>query len=123
MDLKQLGYFVEVCESGSFSKAGVRLNLAQPSISRQVALLETELGQRLLERNGRGVQPTEAGQALLTHARVMLAAAMQARHEIREMTSEPAGKVVIGLPHRVAAGPTPPAAATSRSCRRPTPTR
>ena len=92
MDLKQLRYFVEVCESSSFSKAGVRLNLAQPSISRQVALLETELGQRLLERNGRGVQPTEAGHALLTHARVMLAAAMQARHDIREMKNEPAGE-------------------------------
>ncbi|WP_332752424.1 LysR family transcriptional regulator [Hydrogenophaga sp.] len=104
MDLKQLGYFVEVCETGSFSKAGVRLNLAQPSVSRQVALLEAELGQRLLERNGRGVQPTEAGHALLTHARVMLASAMQARYEIREMKSEPAGKVIIGLPHRVAAG-------------------
>lgn len=104
MDLKQLGYFVEVCESGSFSKAGVRLNLAQPSISRQVALLEAELGQRLLERNGRGVQPTEAGLALLTHARVMLTAAQQARYQIREMKNEPTGKVVIGLPHRVAAG-------------------
>lgn len=104
MDLKQLGYFVEVCETGSFSKAGVRLNLAQPSISRQVALLEAELGQRLLERNGRGVTATEAGQTLLTHARVMLASAMQARYEIREMRSEPAGKVIIGLPHRVAAG-------------------
>lgn len=104
MELRQLGYFVEVCESGSFSKAGVRLNLAQPSISRQVALLEAELGQRLLERNGRGVRPTDAGQALLAHARVMLIAAEQARHEIREMKDEPAGKVVIGLPHRVAAG-------------------
>lgn len=85
MELRQLGYFVEVCESGSFSKAGVRLNLAQPSISRQVALLEAELGQRLLERNGRGVRPTDAGQALLAHARVMLITAEQARHEIREM--------------------------------------
>lgn len=104
MDLKQLDYFVAVCEAGSFSRAAVRLNLSQPSISRQVALLETELGQRLMERNGRGVQPTPAGNALLAHARVMLAAADQARHEIREMTNEPAGTVVVGLPHRVAAG-------------------
>lgn len=104
MDLKQLDYFVSVCESGSFSRAAVRLNLSQPSISRQVALLETELGQRLMERNGRGVQPTPAGHALLVHARVMLAASEQALHEIREMTNEPAGKVVVGLPHRVAAG-------------------
>ena len=104
MDLKQLEYFLQVCELGSFSKAGVHLNLAQPSISRQVALLETELGQRLLERNGRGVAPTAAGMALLAHARVMLSAAEQARFEIREMTNVPSGKVVIGLPHRVAAG-------------------
>lgn len=104
MDLKQLEYFLQVCEMGSFSKAGVRLNISQPSLSRQVALLETELGQRLLERNGRGVAPTAAGAALLGHARVMLSAAEQARFEIREMTTEPAGKVVVGLPHRVAAG-------------------
>jgi len=104
MDLKQLDYFVAVCESGSFSRAAVHLNLSQPSISRQVALLEQELGQRLLERNGRGVQPTDAGQAMLAHARVMLGVADQARFEIREMKNEPAGKVVVGLPHRVAAG-------------------
>jgi LysR family nitrogen assimilation transcriptional regulator len=104
MDLKQLSYFVAVTEAGSFSKAGARLNLAQPSISRQVALLEQELGQRLLERNGRGVTPTAAGQALLGHARVMLSAAEQARFDIREMRNDPTGTVVLGLPHRVAAG-------------------
>lgn len=104
MDLKQLEYFLQVCEMGSFSKAGVRLNISQPSLSRQVALLEAELGQRLLERNGRGVAPTAAGATLLGHARVMLSAAEQARFEIREMTTEPSGKVVVGLPHRVAAG-------------------
>lgn len=104
MDLKQLEYFLQVCEMGSFSKAGVRLNISQPSLSRQVALLETELGQRLLERNGRGVAPTAAGASLLGHARVMLSAAEQARFEIREMTTELSGKVVVGLPHRVAAG-------------------
>lgn len=104
MDLKQLDHFLQVCELGSFSKAAVRLNLSQPSISRQIALLETELGQRLLERNGRGVTPTPAGLSLLGHARVMLSAAEQARFDIREMSHEPSGKVVVGLPHRVAAG-------------------
>jgi LysR family nitrogen assimilation transcriptional regulator len=104
MDLKQLEYFVQVCDNGSLSKAGVRLNISQPSLSRQMALLEAELGQRLFERNGRGVSPTAAGWALLTHARVMLSAAEQARFDIREMTHMPSGKVVVGLPHRVAAG-------------------
>jgi len=104
MDLKQLEYFVVVVEKGSFSRAAAALNLAQPSISRQVALLEQELGQRLLERTGRGVTPTQAGHALQAHARVMLNAAAQALFEIKEMSDEPAGKVVVGLPNRVASG-------------------
>ena len=68
MDLKQLGYFLQVVDSGSFSGAAAVLMLAQPTLSRQVALLEGELGQRLLTRNGRGVEPTEAGIALHAHA-------------------------------------------------------
>lgn len=104
MDLKQLSYFVEVVERGSFSKAAVSLNLAQPSLSRQIALLETELGHRLLVRTGRGVSITEAGSALLSHAKVMLGAAEDAKFQIKEMRSDPSGKVVVGLPHRVAMG-------------------
>ena len=104
MDLKQLQYFVAVAEMGSFSRAAVRLNVSQPSLSRQVALLEQELGQRLLERTGRGVTITPAGQTLQVHAKVMLDAAAQARFQIREMRSEPSGTVTIGLPHRVAMG-------------------
>jgi len=104
MDLKQLAYFVEVVERGSFSKAAVSLNLAQPSLSRQIALLETELGHRLLERTGRGVNITEAGLALMSHAKVMLNAAEEARFQIKEMRNEPTGKVVVGLPLRVSMG-------------------
>ena len=104
MDLKQLEYFVAVVERGSFSKAAVALNLAQPSLSRQIGLLETELGHRLLERTGRGVSLTKAGAALLSHAKVMLGAASEAKFQIKEMRNDPIGRVVVGLPHRVAAG-------------------
>ena len=104
MDLKQLEYFVNVIESGGFSRAAVALNLAQPSLSRQVALLESELGQRLLVRTGRGVTPTEAGVALLIHARVMLDSAQKARDELRDMGASPSGRVVVGMPPRVALG-------------------
>jgi LysR family transcriptional regulator, nitrogen assimilation regulatory protein len=103
MDLKQLEYYVAVVEKGSFSRAAIALNLAQPSVSRQIALLEQELGQRLLERTGRGVTATEAGLALLGHARVMIDSAAQAKFQIKEMSTEPTGKIVLGLPHRVAA--------------------
>jgi LysR family nitrogen assimilation transcriptional regulator len=102
MDLKQLEYYVTVVEKGSFSRAAIALNLAQPSVSRQIALLEQELGQRLLERTGRGVTATEAGLALLGHARVMIDSAAQAKFQIKEMSTEPTGKIVLGLPHRVA---------------------
>lgn len=102
MDLKQLEYFVSVAECGSFSRAAVAHNLAQPSLSRQVALLEEELGQRLFERTGRGVTPTDAGRAMLEHAKLMLNTAARARFQLREMHTTPRGRLVVGLPHRVA---------------------
>ena len=103
MDLRQLEYFVAVVEHGSISRAAVALNLAQPSVSRQIALLEEELGQRLLDRTGRGVAATAAGETLLSHARTMLNSASQALSDLKEMHAEPVGSVVVGLPHRVAA--------------------
>ncbi|MDZ4125673.1 MAG: LysR family transcriptional regulator, partial [Hydrogenophaga sp.] len=53
MDLKQLEYFVRVAELGSFTRAAMALDVAQPALSRQVRLLEVELRQNLLVRNGR----------------------------------------------------------------------
>ena len=68
MNLKQLEYFVRVAELGSFSKAAMILNIAQPALSRQVRLLETDLHVNLLTRNGRGVVLTEVGQRLFDHS-------------------------------------------------------
>ena len=104
MDLRQLEYFTAVVDAGSFSRAAVALNLAQPSLSRRIAVLEAELGHRLLERTGRGATATEAGQALLVHAREMLATAQRARAELHDLHASPGGRVVIGLPPRVALG-------------------
>ena len=72
MDLKQIEYFLRVAERRSFSRAEM-LDVAQPTLSRQVRLLEQELGQHLLYRNGRGVEPTEAGLRFVEHARALLA--------------------------------------------------
>jgi len=108
MELRQLQYFVSVVDAGSFSGGAVALNLAQPSLSRQIALLESELGQRLLVRTGRGVAVTEAGQALLTHARAMLDIARRARDELRDMDESPGGRIVVGMPPRVALGMSTP---------------
>jgi LysR family nitrogen assimilation transcriptional regulator len=104
MELKHLESFVAVVDGGSFSRAAAALNLSQPSLSRQIALLETELGQRLLQRTGRGVAPTAAGEALLVHARAMLDASRRALDELRDLKSNPSGRVVVGMPPRVALG-------------------
>jgi LysR family nitrogen assimilation transcriptional regulator len=104
MEMRQLLYFVTVVDAGSFSRGAVVLDLAQPSLSRQIALLEADLGQRLLERTGRGVTPTEAGRALLTHARAMLNISRRAREELRDMDESPGGRIVVGMPPRVALG-------------------
>src|SRR5450830_468852 len=72
MDLKQLEYFVRVAELGSFTRAAIALDVAQPALGRQVRLLEVELRQNLLTRNGRGALPTEAGKLLLAHGRGIL---------------------------------------------------
>jgi LysR family transcriptional regulator, nitrogen assimilation regulatory protein len=102
MDLKQLEYFVRVAELGSFTRAAIALDIAQPALSRQVRLLEVELRQNLLIRNGRGAAPTEAGKLLLEHGRGILHQVERAREELGRVRGGLAGRVAIGLPPSVA---------------------
>ncbi len=98
MNLKQLEYFVRVAEVGSFSKAAVLLDIAQPALSRQVRLLETDLRAVLLQRTGRGVVLTEAGKRLFEHAAGILQLVAQAREDLEAGRDEPTGRIIIGLP-------------------------
>lgn len=98
MNLKQLEYFVRVAELGSFSKAALILNIAQPALSRQVRLLETDLRVTLLTRTGRGVMLTEAGQRLFDHSVGILQLVARATEDIEAARDEPVGRIVIGLP-------------------------
>lgn len=102
MDLKQIEYFVRVAELGSFTRASVVLNVAQPALSRQVRLLEVELRQTLLARNGRGASPTEAGQLLLEHGRGILHQVERAREALGRARGALAGRVALGLPPSIA---------------------
>ena len=102
MDLKQIEYFVRVAELGSFTRASAALGIAQPALSRQVRLLEVELRQNLLLRNGRGASPTEAGKLLLEHGRGILHQVERAREELGRVRGALAGRVAIGLPPSVA---------------------
>src|SRR5436190_1299188 len=98
MNLKQLEYFVQVAELGSFSKAALALDIAQPALSRQVRALETELHQQLFLRNGRGVALTDAGKRLFDHSVAVLQLVSHAREDLGASRDEPVGRVTIGLP-------------------------
>src|SRR4051794_11398563 len=68
MDPRRLLTFRAVAHERSFSRAAEKLSLSQPSVSHQVALLETEIGVRLLDRGRGGLRLTHAGNVLLEHA-------------------------------------------------------
>ena len=104
MELRQLESLVAIADGGSFSRAAITLNLAQPSLSRQMALLEAELGQKLLVRTGRGVELTAAGEVFIVFARTMLDTARKGRDAMHDLGPEPVGRVTVGMPPRVALG-------------------
>ncbi|HSV58628.1 MAG TPA: LysR substrate-binding domain-containing protein [Variovorax sp.] len=102
MDLKQLEYFVRVAELGSFTRASIVMDVAQPALSRQVRQLEVELRQNLLTRNGRGVTLTDAGRVLLEHGRGILHQIERAKEDLGRLRGALAGRVAVGLPPSIA---------------------
>jgi len=107
MDLKQIRYFIIVCEQRSFSRAVDILSISQPSLSRQIQLLESELKQHLLRRTGRGVEPTEAGQRFLVHAKAINQSVAKAKQDLQDFGAAVQGKVRLGMPPRIAKRLTP----------------
>ena len=101
MDLKQIEYFVQVAELGSFTRAATVLRVAQPALSRQVRSLEVELRQPLFDRNGRGVTLTAAGARLLAHGRGILQQVERARQDLEDQRGAATGLLSIGLPPSV----------------------
>ncbi len=79
MSLTGWAAFVEVCRTGSLSRAAAALGYTQSAVSRQVAALERDVGAGLLERLPRGVRPTPAGEAFLRHAQIVVSEASRAR--------------------------------------------
>lgn len=102
MDLSQLRTLVHVAELGSLSKAAARLRIAQPALSRQVRLLEAELGSALFARHGRGMVITEAGRTVLVHATRILAEVEALRDGVSGAGAVLGGHVAIGLPPTIA---------------------
>ena len=108
MELRQLEYFIAIAETGAFSRAAIRLGVAQPILSRQIKALEQELGAELYYRTGRGIVLSEAGKVLEQHARGVLETTAGAKRAIHSLGSAPSGRVVIGMPPSVGAVLTTP---------------
>ncbi|WP_154756446.1 LysR family transcriptional regulator [Amycolatopsis pithecellobii] len=107
MRLRQLEYFVAICESGSFSAAANELLVAQPSLSQQVRALEGELGAELLERGRQGVALTAAGRVFLPKARAVLAAVDEARKSVTDLVGGFVGELHVLTVRSVASGVLP----------------
>lgn len=97
VDLRRLRYFVAVCEHGGFSRASSSVGIAQPSLTRQIKLLEQEIGVSLFHRTGRGSGPTEEGRLLLDRSRPHLAGLDEAIREVRQQSSKLSGEVALGV--------------------------
>ncbi len=97
MDTRQLAAFCAVVERRSFSRAAEQLGVTQPAVSLQIRSLEKRLGRQLLDRSGRRVEPTEAGQRLYRSAQRLLAQEEQLLAELGEETEgELSGRLEIG---------------------------
>lgn len=97
MKLIQLHYFVAIVETGSFVAAARELDVAQPALSRQISLLESELGNSLLRRGRKGATPTASGKLFYTHARSILDHLEHATTEVRTGIDSPSGEVRVAL--------------------------
>jgi len=97
MELRHLRYFVAVAEELHFTRAALRLNIAQPPLSQQIRALEHELGVQLFVRTRRSVALTDAGHALLERSRAMLAAAQVLPQELQRVARGEVGLLRIGF--------------------------
>lgn len=93
LDARRLRVLVEVAEQGSFSAAADALCFTQPSISRHVAALERELGVQLIDRDGRPVRLTQAGEVLVAHARAVLGRLDAAKAQVEALTRLEGGRL------------------------------
>src|SRR5215468_8690543 len=114
MELRQLRTFVAVAEQRHFARAASLCNLSQPAVSHQIALLEQELGAKLLNRAARRVSPTVAGEVFLEEARRILAAVDRAHERMQEVARGAVGRIRLGATSTPGLYLLPPLLATYR---------
>src|SRR5579863_5265376 len=96
MEIQQLRYVCAVADTGNFSRAAERCQVAQPSLSQQILKLEEDLGAKLFDRLGRSVRVTEAGRAFIPRARAILEQMDQARSSVAANDADLRGSVAVG---------------------------
>ncbi len=97
VELRHLQYFVAVAEERHFRRAAQRLQIAQPSLSRQIRALEQELGVELLDRASRPLRLTAAGADLLEEARFILNRTRRAVEHTRRTARGERGRLSIAM--------------------------
>jgi LysR family hydrogen peroxide-inducible transcriptional activator len=103
MEVHQLRYFCAVARHGTFTRASQVEHVAQPSLSQQILKLEAELGARLFDRLPRSAKLTVFGKAFLPRAERILRDLEAARTELRDMSRNEKGEVVVGIIPTIAA--------------------
>jgi DNA-binding transcriptional LysR family regulator len=96
VDLRHLVTLRTVVDKGSFSQAAEELEISQPAVSFQIRSLEERLGHRLLDRSGRRVALTEAGEVVYRYARRMIGLEAELEREMGEIGTRVAGRLVLG---------------------------
>jgi len=97
MTLVQLRHFLELANTGSFSKSAVKLHVSQPALSRSIKTIEDEFGHQLFDRVGRKSELTAFGQYIYVQARELVDRANNLKQSGQQLLSGQTGKVRIGL--------------------------
>jgi DNA-binding transcriptional LysR family regulator len=96
MELRKLDAFCKVIELKSFTRAAKAMLLSQPTISEHIRYLESELNQKLLERQGREVEPTPVGAVLYAYAKRILQTRREAIQAVEQFSGKLSGRIAIG---------------------------
>lgn len=108
MDLASLNTFICIAELGSFSRAGEKLHITQPAVSKRLSALEEELGSRLFDRLGREVKLTQAGEALLPRAYRIVNELEDSKRVLQNLNNSVSGRLSLAASHHIGLHRLPP---------------
>ena len=97
VNIKQMQYAIELAKTCNFSKASEKLNITQPALSKQIMLLEKDLGVKLFERSGNPLRLTPAGERFVSEARELICKEEELRRLMESFSSGERGRLVIGI--------------------------